>query len=177
MSSSPYSELASRGTQASRFMDTVGDGTGSIDMNVNGAITPVRFFLRTLVGHVALLYRQIVHLTDTGSIDSGGFGNGMSLTNGIEIGRWSFTANDWLGPRLTEQLPITTNTLWAGYGFDLDHNKWGLGDESLTSRFSFFKDGGPILIGDNCGWAVEINDDLTSLSSFHIRIGFLEVKI
>jgi len=161
---------------ASRFMDTVGDGTGSIDANVNGSVTPVHFFIKPEPGHMLLMYRAMIHLTDTGSLDSGGFGNGAALTNGLEYGLWNIAAGDFSGPRVTSQKPIVKNMDLAAFAFDLTVHTWGLGDEGLTARYTFDEDGEVIVIPDGYAFALRVQDNLTTLTEFVTRIGCTQIQ-
>ena len=145
-----------------RYMDTVGDGTGSRNQAVNGATTPVSFYIKPGAGEIIRIARLITSLRDSGSFDSGGWGNsgGLPLTNGIEL----FVKQGGVENNLTEE-PIRSHYDLASTSYDVSYNSWGSGDEFLTNRFTFTKSGQPIrLIGDNGDWLrVQINDDLSYL--------------
>ena len=159
---------------ATRFMDSVGDGSGSIELNVNGSITPVIFRIKPEAGEILYLSRLLWYLRDTGTLDSGGFGNGVELTNGIDFG---FYSGEVRYPQQFE--PIKTNGGWAKYcGPDVVPLTFGSGDEILSCRYSFYKD------VDNqrneLPWLAEsrdeefrliISDDLTGINELHCRIG------
>ena len=44
--------LVKQGTPKGRLLDTTGDATGSIDMRVDGSVTPVDFKLSVHVGYL-----------------------------------------------------------------------------------------------------------------------------
>lgn len=164
---------------ATRFMDTVGDGSGSIDLNVNGSVTPVTFKITPAPGEILYMSRLLWYLRDTGSLDSGGFGNGAALTNGIDFGFYydvGLPSED----RYPQQLePIKTNGGWAKYcGPDVVTLSFGQGDEILSCRYSFYKDTGlektemPWLAGDRLEeFRLIVQDDLTGINECHCRIG------
>ena len=158
----------------SRFIDSVGDGSGSINLNVNGSVTPVIFRYTPSFTDVVYIRRLIFYLSDTGTLDSGGFGNGAALTNGIEFmgmrnvglpSEFRFTDGSFR--------PIKTNTEWQSYAHDIIHSSWGTGDESYSVRYTLEKDGTDLaLTSANLDefWII-INDDLSGISDVRCKIG------
>ena len=164
---------------ATRFMDTVGDGSGSTDLNVDGSTTPVIFKIVPTHGEILYLSRLLWYLRDTGSLDSGGFGNGPELTNGIDFGFYYDVGLPSEGRYPSQLEPITTNGGWAKYcGPDVVPLTFGSGDEILSCRYSFYKDVGlekqemPWLAHDRLEefWLI-VQDDLTGINECHCRIG------
>jgi len=70
-----------------RFLDTNGDGTGTKSATGNYAESPVSFFIQPPAGEVFRLNRMLVHIEDSGTFDSGSYGNGITLTNGITVSK------------------------------------------------------------------------------------------
>jgi hypothetical protein len=161
---------------APRFMDSVGDGSGSINMNVDGSITPQIFRVTPQPGEILYINRMIVYVQDSGTMDSGGFGNGPALTNGIEF-KFMYDvgeATEGSYPDPTFQ-PIKINTHWQSYAHDISLSTWGSGDQSYSMRYTFVKDspGNPPWVADSRKeefWVV-INDDLTVLTDMRVRLG------
>jgi hypothetical protein len=126
---------------APRFMDTVGDGSGSINLNVDGSVTPVIFRIAPAPGQILFLSRIIFFLEDAGSIDSGGFGNGAALTNGLDF-RFRYdvglpSEGSYPDPTF---FPIKKNIDWAAYCYDVQTYTWGQGNEGLGARYTFARD-------------------------------------
>ena len=156
-------------------LDTVGDGTGSTNQNVDGSSTPIIFKVKPASGEILNVTRIIFLLRDNSSFDSGGWGalGGTPLTNGCQLGK-KIDGVDY------KTFELKSNADIAGLCFDISHNNWGSGDEFLTARFTFTKLGAPIrLIGDNGDELnFTINDDLTGLTDQYITAeGYFENKL
>ena len=159
-----------------RFADVNGDGSGAYDMNGDYSAGAEIAYVQPGAGQILRLERVIVYMRDTGSFDTGGYGNGPELTNGIIL---RVQDNSGTLVNLTSQETIVTNGGWASYCHDCEVRAWGTGDEFLTLRWTFGKAGFPIrLVGDN-NERLEfvLNDDFTNLvhHAFHLQ-GFFEVS-
>lgn len=161
------------GVLASRFMDTNGDGTGSINQAVNGSVTPVDFKITCPEGVTYELNRAIITVQDTGTFDTGAYGNGVALATGHEI----ITDRPDRIPRelnVSAQLPIKVNGDWASYMYNIEYLTFGTGDNILVCRYTFTEEGLPIKLGPGDSFIIRINDDLSALSRQHIRIGLTQ---
>lgn len=145
-----------------KFLDTVGDGSGSTSANVNGAITPVVFKMQPAAGEIHQLHRLIIHYRDTGVFDAEKYGNGIVVTNGVLV-QILKKADDSVILDLTGGLPITVNAHWARLSYDVRIDAYGIGDEYLTARWTFSRSGGPISVSDDEYFAVTLRDDFTGL--------------
>lgn len=159
-----------------RFLDLVGDGSGAVSMNVNGATTPVSFLLVPPAGQVYRVARMIWSLRDTGTFDSGGWGNngGTALPNG-------FLSRTWFGgtPVILSNFSITSHFDLAGITHDMNHHSWGAGDEFITARLTLTKAGRYIVLdGDNSDYMeVQVRDDLTYLVDQKVSVqGHIIIK-
>lgn len=170
----PHEVQREYGTIASRFMDTVGDGTGSIDMNVNGSVTPVTFKVTAAANELLIVNRAIIFIKDSGSLDADSYGNGLALTNGIT---GSVIKSDATEIPMFGQHPVKTNGDWAAYCYDIADHSFGIGDSILSARYTFTRDGGPIGLMPGDSLEVYINDDLTGLTGHHIRLGMVSVPV
>ena len=161
----------------SRFADTVGNGTGSINANVDGSVTPVTFKVTPGAGEIIKIRRMIIYILDA-SIDSGGYGGLSALTNGIHVHvvRYSGLGSEFIDWDITGQLDIVRNTDWKALCHDEIYSNYGTGLESLSYRYTFTNDGDYItLTGDNQDeFRIIINDDLTGLSGHLFRIGMID---
>lgn len=145
-----------------RFLDTVGDGSGSAEANVNGSVTPVVFKMQPAAGEVHQIHRLIVHYRDTGAFDAEKYGNGIIATNGVLVQILN-TADDSVKTDLTGGLPILVNAHWARLSYDVRIDTYGTGDEYLTARWTFSRSGGPLSISEDEYFAVTIQDDFRNL--------------
>ena len=171
---SAYDSFRGTSIYATRFMDIVGDGSGSIDMHVNGAVIPVEFKVTATAKQVLLLERIIIYIKDTGAMDSGKYGNGLVLTNGIHL---KVVRTDATEEVLTVQKPILINADWAAYCHDLSVHSFGLGDNVLTARWTFNKDGAAIKLAPGDSLVCVIADDLTALTGHKIRVGMTSTTL
>jgi len=144
-----------------RLLDTVGDGSGTTNAIGNYATVPASFKITDTTGH-ATIERMIVMLEDTGTFDSGAYGNGVALTNGIRV--YLKDTDDAVLQEYTA-FPILTNGDWAGHCHDFNHYSYGTGNEVASIRWTFGKSGQPIEVRFNEGEYLEVylNDDFTNL--------------
>ena len=158
------------GNLHSRFLDTNGDGTGSIDQVVDGSVTPVDFKITCPEGSTYEINRLILEVQDVGSFDTNAYGNGIALTTGVQV----ITSRPTRVPieiDYTAQHPIKTNVDWAAYMYDIDLITFGSGNNVLHARYTLTNDGGPIKLGPGDSLIIRINDDLTGLEEQNIRAG------
>jgi hypothetical protein len=141
-------------------LDSIGDGSGSVNQNVNGAETPVVFKMKPEAGQIMLVHHINILVRDNPSFDSGGWGAlaNTPLTNGCVLGKI-------LDGSHSDAFNLKSNADMAGICYDITHHSFDPGDEFVVARFSFRKLGAPIrLIGDNNDELnFTINDDLTAL--------------
>lgn len=156
------------------FLDTNGDGTGSIDQNIDGSGVPVDFILAPPPGFTYYIKSITIHLADNGTLDSGQYGNNAGiLTNGVDFilstpaGEASFTA----------QNPIKTNGDYAAFAYDIRHLNFGTGDEHLSVQLILDDTSAPIRIIEGESLIVRIQDDLSSINAHTTRCGVIIVKV
>ena len=178
----PYASAINRVYQ---FLNTLGipsDDPAQIDFTGDYSATPNDIYIQAQPGEVLQLHRIMVSVGDSGSFDSGSYGNGLALVNGIQ-GILAVVPPG--GGTLLEvsalEAPIKTNTDWAGYVFDTRVDSYGSGNEQLSARWSFDKAGQPIYLdGDKGGGEkliVRLNDNFTGLTKhrFHVQ-GIRHIK-
>ena len=91
--------------------------------------------------------RLITYIEDSGAFDSGGYGNGSVLANGIKI---ELMQGDTVITDLIDAHPIKQNTHWKRLCYDIALSTFGTGNESLSARWTFTKAGAAIrLRGEN----------------------------
>jgi len=173
----PVHSVSSDGPQKKhivRHLDTNGDGTGLIDATGDYSAAEEIFYIQPPAGSVYRIARMLVHVEDSGTIDSGKYGNGIVLTNGITVRSKDDTGVivDYCGGH-----PIIVNQHWAMMCYDVTRSNYGAGNEHLNARWTFSKSGQFMrLVGDN-NERLEIvfNDDFTGLVAHHFTIqGYIE---
>lgn len=164
----PYDHLRARGQWASRFLDLVGDGTGSIEANLDASGTPIDFHYTVPEGKILLVDRLIVWIRDSGTFDANLYGNGLTLTNGIVAGITDPEGNFNLR---TNQLPVRTNSDWPAYSFDFQYIDIGVGDNVAVAQYPYERDGASLVVRENHKYTLRIADNLTHLTGHRFRIG------
>lgn len=159
---------------ASRFMDSVGDGTGSVAMNINASATPVFFFTRPSPGCVLFVHRVMPSILDNGIPGTDTFGSMSALTNGVNFGIYDFNTSTFLNR--TIQKPIRKNSDFAMYSYDMNFITQG-SNHSVLNEYSYVKDGHPLVIRDYQAYAVQIQDDLTGVLDLSVRVGCVQYHL
>ncbi|MCK5610913.1 hypothetical protein KAR91_54065 [Candidatus Pacearchaeota archaeon] len=162
----------------SRYADTVGNGTGTKNAAaLDGSSTPAILRIAPGPGEIFKITRLIPTVEDTGNLDSGGYGNGSALTNGIEVFVKRFVGEAGVTTLwdVTDGIPIKTNAAWKTLCFDENLSTYGLGNQLVAWRYSFFydNDGDPLILsGDNKEeLQIVFNDLMTFLVNHYFRIG------
>ena len=181
----PNQDKSKDGDWQSQFLDTVGDGTGNINMAVDGTDSVTypngyaSFKVTVPVGRSYFLTRMIGAVETDGRFASGGFGTGPILSNGIEIWRCGNPVSperpdyEW-----TYQHKIQTNIDYGHYCYDVNVTEWSNSYQSLLWRYTITKDavGGTFWLREGESLCCRISDDLASrVSQHHIRLAFLNV--
>ena len=146
-----------------------GEIDGPYAMNIDGSITPVAFYIQAPPEHSFYLHSMVGLLTAPGKMDSGGFGSGAALTNGIEFANRPNPQAIWTP--VSAQITVKYNVDFAQFSHRLEIYAWANGDESLSFQFDPQVDGAPIRINEGEGLAVMVQDDLSLLPRFNIRVG------
>jgi len=176
-----YTELISEGTMLGlrgmesgsqkeliyKFLDTNGDGTGSINMAIDASVTPSTYYIQPPAGEVWRIARWMLYVQDAKGFDVDKWGNGIVLTNGIV-------------PRIKQggvitnmlQVPIYNSGDVAQVAYDLELKTFGTADDILVARWTFSKAGQYVrLVGDDGDQLqVYLNDNLSTLTSQKVQI-------
>ncbi len=134
----------------------------SIEMKVNGSVTPVIFKYTVPTGKILLLVRMIIYLSGSTDFADDKFGNQTALTNGVEVAVDSNVWEIW-----KDNIDLTTCM------FDTEGRKVFAKDtKSIGGRWTFSKEvGGPIELVAGEIISVTINDNLSGLDHFRAKIG------
>lgn len=152
-----------------RFLDTVGDGTGTKDAAVNGSSTAVTYKYQPPNGVIAVIARMLVHYGDTLAPSADDYGNITALTNGLLV-QVRNVVDDSVVTDLLDGEPIKKNSDWSRFCYDLGLDDFGAGDNFLKVRWTFSKSGQPLEIHDAQYLCAVIQDDLTGLVEHHFMI-------
>jgi len=159
----------------SRFLDTVGDGSGTKEGISDYSSTPGILRIAPGAGEVFRIARLIVSIEDTAGFAATGYGDvAGELTNGITVRVHDGTS---LLMDLTDGVPLVSNADWSARCYDADVKTWGSGNDLLAVRWTFTKSGQYIrLDGDESEeFQVYLNDDFTGLVSHRFLIqGYVE---
>ncbi len=173
----PVQDISTTGPQKirlDRFLDTNGDGSGANLVTGDYSSAEEIFYIQPSAGEAFRVARIIIYIEDTGSFDSGSYGNGLALANGIQVR----VQNDGgTIADMTAGLPVKTNTQWGRMCYDIKTSNFGSGNEAMGVRWTFTAGGQFVrLDGDNNErLEVVVNDDFSSLvdHSFLVQ-GFIE---
>lgn len=142
-----------------QFLDTIGDGTGTVNAIGDYSSAAADFFIQPPVGQRYVIHRMLINITASGVVDSGFYGDGLVLTNGIQV--LTARSDDTVTCILSGQLPILTNSDWGQRCFDAPRRAWGAGNEYIPIRWTFSKGGRPIVLENQAKLIVRLNDDFT----------------
>ncbi len=152
-----------------RFLDTVGDGTGDKQFTGNYSSSLTKALIKPNNNGILYVNRLIVFIADSGSVDAGYYGNSITLSNGIEI---KYEKQDGtLIKDITDGMPIKTNADYARYGFQVSDISFGSGLNYIHAVLTFEKNGTALAIGNDEQLAIYLNDDFRALRQHTFRAG------
>jgi hypothetical protein len=131
-----------------QFLATSTGGTEAIGNYSTGAggSSGAIFAIQPPAGESWRIERMLIHIQDTGIFAAQEYGKLSALTNGIQVR----VENDAGTVHDLTAITVKTNAQWSRQCFDTRIDTWGVGDEFLSSRWTFAKGGYPLhLIGDN----------------------------
>lgn len=112
--------------------------------------------------------RMIVYVEDSGVLDSGSYGNAITLTNGIKLYHEEY---DNTTHSLTNGSPVKINSQWSAFCHDIILHDWGTGINSFSVRWTFGHSASPLILYPGKRVYITVNDDFTGLvkHTFHIQ--------
>ncbi len=160
--------------QLFQYLDDVGDGSGVINLVGDHSGGATTFKIAPGPGEVFRLSRMIGYVEDGGSFDSGLYGNGITLTNGIQIEHDHVDGTvDMLAG-----LPILTTGGWAAQCHDVTPpNNFGSGNEFISIRWTFNKTGQYTRLDGDLGQELRmiLHDDFSNLEAHRFQVqGYIE---
>lgn len=157
-----------------QFLDVNGDGTGSIDMNIDGSVVPVDFRLLCPPGRTLYLEDVSVFIQDEGNFAAAGYGGIATLAVGTSLG---IKTTSGMIVDVTDQLPIRSNSDWLAYAFKTESYDFSAGQSVLSFNYNLNSSGRPLVLGPGMEWFATVNDDLSALTAHRIRVSYIEVPI
>ncbi len=159
----------------SQNMDTVGDGTGTTAMNVNGSVNSVAFFIRANDDYDIRIMKFVIKIRDT-AVDHAGFGNEAALTNGFDVAAVEsgvityFVEKAKSFSNLIEQTALESPFGGTATAFELI-NVDGTEDEILLPMTisDYIPNGLRVGRGTQDLMCAVVNDDLTGLTACTVR--------
>lgn len=173
------------GLWQSQFMDTVGDGTGTINQAVDGTdiltypLGYAPFKLTVPEGQNYFISRLIGAIDVSGRFASGGFGLGPALTTGWQLWRCADPTNpDDFDYEWTYQHRVQQNQDFAHYAYDNTVTTWSQQYETMAWRYTITKDaaGGTFWLKGGQSMCARVYDNLASrMDDFNLRVAFVNV--
>lgn len=157
-----------------RFLDTIGDTTGSDDMNVDGSVTPQVFMLECPPKYHVYLESVSIFIQDEGAFTANGYGGVAGLTNGLKV---LFRQGETVIADVTDQVPIKSNSDWMSYSFEIHNFNFSGGQSVLAMSYNLAANGRPYKLSPGQNFAVIVRDDLTGLTKHRIRTSSVFVPI
>ena len=135
---------------------------GSVDnMAVDGSVTEQVFSVTPPTGEVWRIARWSLFVSDSGTFDTGNWGNGITLTNGLMP---KLNGVDLL------DFPITSTAVLASVGDAIEHYTFGTGNEMVVAKWDFKEAGQYIRLTDTDTLSLVVRDDLTGLDEQYTMI-------
>ncbi len=146
-----------------QYLDTNGDGTGTIDAIGDYSSAEEIFYIEPAVTEKFLLTRLIVTVEDGQGMRAERYGAlASALTNGITV---RVSNDSGVIVSLDGGVPVKANAEWGRLCYDVDVKSWGAGNELLLVRWTFEKTGDVLTIDGGLDHKLEVvlNDDFTGL--------------
>lgn len=151
-----------------QFLTSTGLYDGPKEMSVNGSVTPAPFYIEVPENHTWYGANLGGVMTSPAKFDSGGFGSGAVLANGVRNVLRLSPTSPWFD--VPQGITWYTNADIVGWAHQMDIHTWGQGDEIMKWLYDAGLDQAPFKLTEGMGYGHIIQDDLTALSSFTVRV-------
>lgn len=160
----------------SQLASSVGDGTGVTNMNVNGSSTAQAFTVNSVADYDIRIQKILIYIEDS-SVTHSGFGALAALSNGVDISVFEDGTETFLVQSAKKFADLIQQTL-AERPFGADASSFELASVTGTADAqvlpmdigSLVPGGIRIGRGTKDKFQVEVNDDLTGLDFFTVRV-------
>lgn len=149
-----------------RYLDTVGDGSGTKTANGNYSVTPQNFLIKPSIseGLTYAIHSLIIQIEDAAAFDSGTYGNLAALTNGIQL--YVANASGVSVMDLLDGAPIKTNGQWERVAFEARLNPYSAVPGNLMNiRWDFTQTSSPLVIPPGWSLVARMRDNLSGLTN------------
>ena len=164
-----------------RYLDTVGDGTGTKNAIGNYSASEEIFFIQPPANQIFRIVRMIILIGGKASqVKTDHYGSLSALTNGVVVR----VQNNGTVIDLTDGIPIKTNSAWGGLCYDSEiYSSTSNTDTYNRVRWTFERAGYPIRLDGSLNQRLEVvlNDDFThaggtdALTSHYFMVqGYIE---
>jgi|FLOH01.1.fsa_nt_gi hypothetical protein len=143
------------------------NSSDSYEMNVNGSVTPVDFYIAPPAGETWYISRWMMQLIDGKGFEITEFGSsGSALTNGLD----ALFESDGVQTSLLE-LTIKSNSDISAVTYDTRLDSYGNSSDALHASWSLYKTGQMLRLRGSLNekLVIKIQDNLTSLERLHIH--------
>lgn len=145
-----------------RFLDTVGDGSGTKNA-VGDYSTPTDFKLTNpaAANGIMEVERLMVQIEDNAAVSAESYGGLSALSNGVILlvvdGDGDTVVN------ITDDQPIKSNGHWAQFCFDVTIDIFPGTNNFVEVRWTFAKAGAPVVLKPGWSLIARMQDNLTGL--------------
>lgn len=150
------------------YLDTNGDGTGSINANGDYSTTPETFFIQPLETEIIILHEFRIIIADDAVFSILGYGSRTELTNGIVIK----VTNDSQEFLLTNSHPLLTNTDLINFCSLSQVYRLQSNDTALSGTLDADSFGTSVVLKGYTNDKLEVilNDDFSSLTEHRFSV-------
>ena len=150
-----------------RYLDTVGDGSGTKNANGNYATTPQTFQIVVPAGKGFTIESMIIHISGTTNFQIFGYGSiNAALTNGITlqavVGGVTFN--------FVDGLPFKTNDDLSHIAPNINHVTYSGTGDSIVVQFQISDFGIPLTLSPGDSLQIVLHDNFTTLTSQHFIV-------
>ncbi len=152
-----------RGVMFTQLLDTVGDGTGTMNMGTTAAT----YKIAPPNNETWLIERILVSIFDVTKLTALGFGSLSVLNNGIVV---RCADDNGVVNDLTNGVPIIHTEDWTRYCHDTALDLSSGGKDYTSYRWTFGRSGSPLIVSgvNNGRLEVVIQDDLSNLDGLYV---------
>jgi hypothetical protein len=159
-----------------QFLDTTGDGTGTIGATGDWSLSSEEFIYQVPSGKIAEIQRMIICIGDDTQVGTDKYGGATALTNGITI---KLTKSDGTLIQFLNNgglHPIKTSADWAKLCYDFKIYDTGTGQNTdyALYRWTFSRAGMPLVLSDGDKLVVTLNDNFTPLTDHRFLVEGLQ---
>ena len=151
----------------SRPLTDDGSSSGSFAANVDGSVTPVRFYISPVAGVQYVLKSMRMVIQGRGTFDSDVYGDlATALATGVQVGMFDDAG---VLQRPFSFFPIQSNLAWSQFAITNFQSWGGQQDKHFEVIWRFDEEAGVMVDiskrDKGYSFGVQINDDLSGLTS------------